>query len=164
MAICALYSVFYKLHLLHLTTVSFRTRLYINLNSPIMKMIFTSLLLSISFIAAKGQTAPYSGSISGLWTDSNSASFQNCYLIVSEKDGEMFTCHYLEFNGKPMVEHGIGKRNGNQLTIDVTVTLPIPGWATHGSHFLRISDDGQTLYGEYQDGKGNRGPLVFKRK
>lgn len=129
-----------------------------------MQMIFTSLLLSISFFSAMGQSAPYSGSISGLWSDSNSTSFQNCFLIVSEKEGEVHTCHYLEFNGKPMVEHGIGKRKGNQIKIDVTVTLPIPGWATTGTHLLRISDDGQILRGEYQDSKGNRGPLVFKRK
>jgi hypothetical protein len=129
-----------------------------------MKLHFISLLLSCSVFSAMGQSAPYSGNISGLWADSNSASFQNCFLIVSEKEGEVRTCHYLEFNEKPMVEHGAGKRNGNQLTIDVTVTLPIPGWATKGSHFLRISDDGQTMRGEYQDSKGNRGPLVFKRK
>ena len=126
-------------------------------------LLLTGLFVSIC-VFSFGQSKPYTGSIAGLWTDSNSVSFQNCYLIISEQGNEVSTSHYLEFNGQPMVEQGIGKREGNKVAIDVKVTLPIPGWATTGKHILYVSNDGIVLRGEYSDAKGNRGPLVFKKK
>jgi len=117
-----------------------------------------------SSLTSFAQSTIFNGSIAGLWEDSNSTSFQHCYLIVSEQGKDLTTAHYLEFNGKPMVEQGTGTREGNKVVVNVKVTLAIPGWATAGTHTLFVSDDGKTLKGEYADAKGNRGLLVFKKK
>ncbi|HEY8401809.1 MAG TPA: hypothetical protein VIK89_11125 [Cytophagaceae bacterium] len=102
-------------------------------------------------------------SISGIWADSNSASFQNCYALFSQDGESVYLVHYLEFNGTGMVEHGFGKRVGNKVEYEVKVTKAIPGWSTSGKHTLYLSPDGNTLRGTYVDAKGNEGPIVFKR-
>jgi hypothetical protein len=101
-------------------------------------------------------------SITGLWADSNSTAFTNCYAIFSEKDGNVTFAHYLEFNGMSQVEEGKGSVKGNQVQYEVTVTKVIPGWVTSGTHILTLSDDGKTLRGIYRSTAGE-GPLVFKR-
>lgn len=101
-------------------------------------------------------------SITGLWADSNSTAFTNCYAIFSEKNGNVTFAHYLEFNGMSQVEEGKGSIKGNQVQYEVTVTKVIPGWVTSGTHILTLSDDGKTLRGIYRSAAGE-GPLVFKR-
>lgn len=102
--------------------------------------------------------------VNGIWADSNSTAFTNGYAIFSvDAHGKLTMSHYVEFNGTPMVEKGIGFCNHKTLSYDVFVTKAIPGWSTTGQHVLTLSEDGNTLRGHYKDGKGNTGPLVFKR-
>ncbi|KZN63596.1 hypothetical protein N478_23950 [Pseudoalteromonas luteoviolacea S4060-1] len=100
--------------------------------------------------------------IAGLWHDVNDSNFANGHLIVSQIGDEIFTAHYLEFKGRPFVEHGSGFRDKDTITINVQVTQQIPGWTTKGVHTLTLSEDGQYLIGEYFSG-GEKGPLKFKK-
>lgn len=108
------------------------------------------------------QTKP--NSVNGIWADSNSAAFTNGYAIFSvDEQGKLAMTHYVEFNGVPMVEKGIGFCSQGTLNYDAMVTKAIPGWSLKGQHILTLSKDGNTLRGYYKDEKGNSGPLVFKR-
>lgn len=124
--------------------------------------IFTFLFL-LSLSGFKPSDKNTQQDLNGLWTDSNSASFQNCYIIFSQQGNKVKMMHYLEFNGTPMVEQGEGTIEGNKVSYDVVVPKAIPGWATTGKHIFILSPDGKTLRGIYQDGKGNTGPIIFKR-
>jgi hypothetical protein len=127
-----------------------------------MKSLFALIVLCISTLIVSAQQNIFSD-INGIWADANSAAFTNGYLIISQEGEKASMSHYLEFNGIPMVEYGVGTYLGGKVFFDVKVSKPIPGWALTGKHYLTISEDGKTLKGEYEDAKGNRGPLVFKR-
>ena len=102
--------------------------------------------------------------INGVWSDSSSSSFKNCYAIFSIDRDSVFMTHYIEFNGAAYVEHGEGIIKNDTIEYHVIVTKPILGWnATSGDHFLKLSSDGKTLRGHYKDNLSNTGPLVFKR-
>lgn len=102
--------------------------------------------------------------LNGVWADSSSSSFDNCYAVFALDGDSVFMTHYIEFNGKPFIEYGRGIKKGNEIIYSVKVTQQIPGWSTTaGLHTLMISKDGQTLRGSYKDNVGNTGPLVFKR-
>jgi hypothetical protein len=106
-----------------------------------------------------------STNINGVWEDSSvSPDFQNEVMILSEQDGKIVTAHYLEWKGNKFVENGIGKRMGDSITYVTTVTLPIKGWSTTGTHELKLSKDGNTLRGIYRDNLNKSGPIVFKKK
>lgn len=119
----------------------------------------TFLLLILFAFTGKSQD------ISGVWADSSSASFTNCYAIFSVEGDSIQMTHYLEFNGAPFVEYGKGIIQNNQVNYHVVVTKQIPGWTSQsGDHSLTLSNDSTTLRGTYTDNLGNTGPLVFKRK
>lgn len=99
---------------------------------------------------------------SGLWTDVNSADFDQGYLIIAQDNQDIHMTHYVEYKGQPLVEYGKGTRVGNQLSYQVTVTRKIPGWVTKGTHILTLSADGQSLEGRYESKLGS-GPLKFVR-
>jgi len=101
--------------------------------------------------------------INGVWKDSNTVAFQNAVLIISDNNGEINMSHYLEWKGQKFVEYGKGVRKGNSIVYDAKVTLPIKGWASKGTHNLKLSEDGLTLRGTYNDNLGKSGPIVFKR-
>lgn len=128
-------------------------------------LVFALLLFSCyNGFAQTAKTAPVVHAVNGIWADSNSAAFTNGYAIFSvDAHGKLAVTHYVEFNGTPMVEKGIGFCNKNMLSYDVFVTKAIPGWSLTGQHVLTLSEDGNTLRGYYKDSKGNQGPLVFKR-
>ncbi|MFN3404214.1 MAG: hypothetical protein ACK40G_08990 [Cytophagaceae bacterium] len=121
------------------------------------------LLVNTTFYLACCQSPEVNSDINGLWADSNSASFNNCYVIFAQEGEDVNFSHYLEFNGVQMVEYGKGKIKGNSLEYNVSVSKAIPGWATSGTHILTLSEDKKTLRGIYKDSKGNSGPIVFKR-
>lgn len=126
-----------------------------------MRLILGLLLLS---------SVSFAQNINGVWVDSAGSAFTNCTAIFSIEKDSVYFSHYIEFNGQPFVEHGKGiviykqKDNLFRILYNVTVTLPIPGWSTAGIHSLELSADGKTLRGTYSDNKGNKGPLVFKKK
>ncbi len=71
--------------------------------------------------------------------------------------------HFIEYNGVPFVEFGVGLATADSICYQVTVTKSIPGWSTSGTHKLKIFEKGNVLRGIYLDDKGHTGPLVFKR-
>ena len=110
-------------------------------------------------------TLSFSQDFNGVWADSSSTSFGNCYAIFSVQNDSVFMTHYAEFNGNPFVEHGEGIVIGNKLQYSVVVTTKVPGWeTTAGKHVLVLSNDKKTLRGTYSDNTGNSGPLVFKKQ
>tara|TARA_B110000211_G_C14062311_1_gene546115 strand:- start:1779 stop:2165 length:387 start_codon:yes stop_codon:yes gene_type:complete len=122
-----------------------------------MKKLLCSLFILIGSVS-------FAQDINGVWSDSSSTSFGNCYAIFSIQGDSIFMTHYIEFNGAPFVEHGEGIIKDNILKYHVVVTKQIPGWTTTaGDHVLQLSADGKTLRGTYSDNVGNKGPLVFKR-
>lgn len=119
------------------------------------------ILYVCSIFLLKAQTPDYNG----IWADSSSNSFTNCYAIFSVKNDSVFMTHYLEFNGEPFVEYGIGILKDAKLSYRVCVSKQIKGWTTtKGHHILKLDADGKTLRGSYTDNSGNSGPLVFKKK
>lgn len=121
-----------------------------------------SLILSLGcFTFVKAQNLD----INGIWKDSSSTSFTNCYAIFSINNDSIFMTHYIEYNGNSFVEHGEGIIREGKLTYKVKVTKQIPGWTTtQGVHVLKLDSDGETLRGTFADNSGNSGPLVFKRR
>ncbi len=123
-----------------------------------MKKLLFPLLMIISL-------ASYAQDINGVWSDSSSTGFKNCWAIISVQGDSVFMTHYIEFNGNPFVEHGEGVIRNNNLRYHVVVTKQVPGWTTtSGEHNLTLSSDGNTLRGTYKDNAGKSGPLVFRRK
>jgi hypothetical protein len=100
--------------------------------------------------------------INGVWEDINPG-VQNAVAVISEQNGKVAFSHYLEWKGQKFVESGKGKRTGNTIIYTVKVTLPIEGWATAGTHTLKLSEDGNTLEGTFKDNKERSGPIAFKR-
>ena len=105
-----------------------------------------------------------SSNVGGVWSDCQGEAFSNCTAVFSQKDDSVFVTHYIEWNGHPMIEHGRGTRIGNVLTYHVWVTVQVPGWgALEGDHYLTLSEDGNTMEGQYKSDEGNSGPLKFVR-
>ncbi len=134
---------------------------------PLFNIVYILVILclasSYSFAQAKENTTAVHKA-NGIWADSNSTAFTNGYAIFSvDLHGKLTMAHYVEFNGTPMIEKGIGFCTHNTLSYDVFVTKAIPGWPTTGQHVLTLSENGNTLRGYYTDSKGKKGPLVFKR-
>ncbi|HSZ72013.1 MAG TPA: hypothetical protein VK750_05015 [Cytophagaceae bacterium] len=135
------------------------TNISLRLNLVLVFMTVVGLFLCCPGFA---QTKP--NPVNGLWADSNSTAFSNTYAIFSvDEQGKLVMTHYLEYNGTPMVEKGIGFYSHGTLNYDVIVTKGIPGWSLKGQHVLTLSEDGNTLRGHYKDEKGNTGPLILKR-
>lgn len=128
-----------------------------------MKKFFLIIFLLISATTSYAQSAfDNQENLSGLWSDINTEDFTNGYMIIAQDGDQIHVAHYVEWQGKPLVEYGSGTRQGDKITYDVSVTRGIPGWATEGTHTLVLSDDGNTLEGQYQT-KEDRGPLKFER-
>jgi hypothetical protein len=125
---------------------------------------FVFIGLSIFCLHKQAFSQSKANPVNGIWADSNSAAFTHSYAIFSvDEHGKLAMTHYLEYNGIPMVEKGIGFYSHGTLNYDAVVTKGIPGWSLKGQHVLTLSEDGNTLRGYYKDEKGNSGPLVFKR-
>ncbi|WP_316633660.1 hypothetical protein [uncultured Flavobacterium sp.] len=124
-------------------------------------ILFVVVLLS-NFGYSQNKSAVSKIDINGVWEDINPG-VQNAVAIISEQNGKINFSHYLEWKGQKFVESGTGKRTGNTITYTVSVTLPIEGWATAGTHTLKLSEDGNTLEGTFVDNKKRNGPIAFKR-
>lgn len=124
-------------------------------------LLFVSLLF-LNFGYSQNKTATSKIDINGVWEDINPG-VQNAVAIISEQNGKVIFSHYLEWKGQKFVESGTGKRTGNTIIYTVKVTLPIEGWATAGTHTLKLSEDGNTLEGTFADNKKRTGPISFKR-
>ena len=138
-----------------------------SISIKIKSALISALLFFISYSSSFAQTSkedPTVHAVNGIWADSNSTAFTNGYAIFTvDAHGKLVVTHYVEFNGTPMVEKGIGFCTHHTISYDVFVTKSIPGWSQTGQHVLTLSEDGNTLRGYYKDSKGNQGPLVFKK-
>ncbi|VUD42101.1 hypothetical protein TDB9533_00624 [Thalassocella blandensis] len=123
----------------------------------------SKIFISSLLVFAPAAIAEKAIDINGLWSDSNNPNCENCYAIIAQDGDDIFFAHYIEWKGKPLVEYGKGKRIGNIIEYQVTVTRQIPGWASAGKHRLELSKDGQSLKGSYQDNLGNKGPFSLVR-
>lgn len=101
--------------------------------------------------------------LDGWWSDSSSSSFSNCYANFQQIKDSVYMTHFIEFNGHPFFETGKGIVKNDSLIYNVIVRHGIEGWSTAGMHKLKIIDE-NTLEGTYADNKGNKGPLVFRRR
>ena len=119
------------------------------------------LLLLIFF---SGYRIAMTQEVNGVYQDSTSTSFKNCYAIFATVGDSIFMTHYLEFEGQPFVEYGKGIIKGDELIYQVVVTKGIPGWSSAGTHRLKIEEDGKVLRGTYSDNLGNTGALIFTRR
>ncbi|MCD0471278.1 hypothetical protein [Flavobacterium sp. JAS] len=124
-------------------------------------LLFITVLYS-NFGYSQNKSAKSKIDINGVWEDINPG-VQNAVAIISEQNGKVVFSHYLEWKGQKFVESGTGKRTGNTIVYTVTVALPIEGWATAGTHTLKLSEDGNTLEGTFVDNKKRNGPIAFKR-
>ena len=110
-----------------------------------------------------GTTCSKPITLNGWWSDSASASFSNCYASFQLVGDSVFMTHYIEFNNQPFFETGKGIVKGDSLIYNVIVRHGIEGWSTAGTHCLAIKND-SLLEGSYSDNKGNKGPLVFRKR
>lgn len=109
------------------------------------------------------QTIP--ASFNGVWEDVNNDDFKNCYAVYSEVGDSIHMAHYIEFKGQPFFETGSGIIKGDSIIYHVDVIKPIPAWGPDGgTHYLKLSEDKNTLKGIFITDGGHKGPLVFKRK
>ncbi len=128
-----------------------------------MKKFIVFVLLSVSILSlAKKSKKPIA--IDGFWSDSTSTNFTNCYAQFTQKGDSVFMTHFLEFQGQPFFERGVGIIKGDSLIYNVVVIHKIEGWATTGKHALKLSKDGKTLEGTIFAGNGYVGPITFRRR
>ena len=101
----------------------------------------------------------------GIWYDViASDDFKNCSVVYSKVVDSIYMGHYLEFKGRAFYEIGSGIIKGDSIIYHVDVIRPIPEWGpAGGTHYLKLSEDGNTLKGIFITDTGNKGPLVFKR-
>lgn len=123
---------------------------------------FTCSLLSCSD-KHKSCSKNKSINLDGWWSDSVSISFSNCYADFDIVGDSVYMTHFIEFNGQPFFETGKGIIKKDSIIYNVIVRHGIEGWSTAGTHKLKLIDN-NTLEGTYADNKGNKGPLVFRRR
>lgn len=131
-----------------------------------------SIILGLSFLLIglscqnpnKNQSIKESG-FSGIWNDSINVDFKNCYAVYSEIGDSIHMGHYIEFKGEPFFESGSGIIKGDSIIYHVDVIRPIPAWGPDGgTHYLKLSEDKNTLKGVFITDGGHKGPLIFKRR
>ena len=123
------------------------------------------LLLGFSCQKQIKKPIPPIASFNGIWDDSTSTDFKNCYAVYSEIGDSIYMGHYIEFKGQSFFETGSGNIKGDSIIYHVDVIHMIPEWGPDGgTHYLKLSEDKNTLEGIFITDGGNRGPLVFKRR
>ena len=101
--------------------------------------------------------------ISGLWKEVSTPKHENSYVVFSQDAGMLFVTCYWEFEGTPIVWHGVGSAWGNQVEYAYKSTRIRSGWDPIGKHELTLSADGKTLSGTWKNTRGESGPLKFIR-
>lgn len=127
--------------------------------------VFVGVISLLFFVSCNNcsNTCMPSRNIDGWWSDSASESFTNCYASFQQVGDSIHMMHFIEFNRQAFFETGKGVVKGDSLIYDVIVHHGIDGWSTAGTHRLHIKND-SLLEGTYSDNKGNKGPIVFKKR
>ena len=134
-----------------------------------MKRINVTLLclsfLALSFSCQKQKKETPLASFNGIWEDVNNDDIKNCYTVFSEIGDSIHMAHYIEFKDQPFFESGSGIIKGDSIIYHVDVIKPIPAWGPDGgTHYLKLSEDKNTLEGIFITDGGSKGPLVFRRR
>ena len=128
-------------------------------------ILFSLSFLTLSFSCQKQKQNLPLTSFNGIWEDVNNADFKNCYVVYSEIGDRIHMGHYIEFKSQPFFETGSGIIKGDSIIYHVDVIHPIPEWGSDGgTHFLKLSEDKNTLKGIFITDGGHKGPLIFKRR
>ena len=134
----------------------------------ITKTILFSILLFAFAISCQKQEKTQNLSLysfNGIWADSNSVDFKNCYAVYSTIGDSIHMSHYLEFKGQPFFETGSGIIKGDSIIYHVDVIRMIPDWGPEGgTHYLKLSNNNNTLKGHFITDSGHKGSLTLKRK
>ena len=131
----------------------------------IVTLVFSILFFGFSCQNQKSKQAISLPSFNGVWEDVNTDDFKNCYAVYSEVGDSIHIAHYIEFKGQSFFETGSGIIKGDSIIYHVDVIKPIPAWGPDGgTHYLKLSEDKNTLKGIFITDGGHKGSLVFKRK
>lgn len=126
---------------------------------------FFLLLIGISCQNQRKEKNQETSRFAGVWSDSSSVDFKNCYAVYSEIGDSIHIAHYLEFKGEPFFETGSGIIKGDSIIYHVDVINMIPEWGPDGgTHYLKLSEDKNTLEGVFITDSGHTGPLVFRKR
>lgn len=129
------------------------------------KLNLFALILSILLVFSCGKQDKQTTGFSGIWSDCNGVDFDNCYAVFSTKGDSIYMGHYIEFKGQPFFESGSGIIKGDSIIYHVDVMRPIPAWGPDGgTHYLKLSQDKNTLEGIFVTDSGNKGSLIFNRR
>lgn len=129
------------------------------------KLNFVLLTLSIILVFSCKNGVKELTSFNGIWSDCNDANFDNCYAVFSQSGDSIHMGHYIEFKGQPFFESGSGIVKGDSIIYHVDVIRPIPAWGPDGgTHYLKLSEDKNSLKGVFITDSGHKGPLVFRRR
>ena len=116
-------------------------------------------------VSCETQVKEPSTKFNGFWEGNNSTNFKNNHIVFSEIGDSIHIGHYLEFKDQPFFESGSGIIKGDSIIYHVDVIRPIPAWGPDGgTHYLKLSEDKNTLEGIFITDSGHKGPLVFKRR
>ncbi|MDO5981622.1 hypothetical protein [Flavivirga spongiicola] len=133
--------------------------------SNLILLLFSFILLSFSCQKQKEVHTLPLANFNGIWSDCNDDNFDNCYAVFSIIGDSVYMGHYIEFKNQPFFESGKGIVKGDSIIYKVDVIRPIPAWGPEGGkHYLKLSEDKNTLEGIFVTDSGNSGPLVFKRR
>lgn len=129
-----------------------------------MKLILNATICVIVFFLVSCETNKLSNALEGVWVDSNSTSFSDCYILFCVNNDSVYISHFFKYNDKPYFEKGKGMIKNDTIIYHVDVVHQIPNWSSKsGTHTLTLDADKQTLRGTYKDNLGGVGPLVFKK-
>ena len=126
------------------------------------------ILLGLSFLlflSCQNHGERPSKNFNGFWEGNTSTNFKNNHIVFSEIGDSIHIGHYLEFKDQPFFESGSGIIKGDSIIYHVDVIRPIPAWGPDGgTHYLKLSEDKNTLEGIFITDSAHKGPLVFKRR
>jgi hypothetical protein len=125
------------------------------------RIFYVAAVFAVLSLAGGIQVATAADSISGLWKEVSTPKHENSYVVFSQDAGLLFVTCYWEFEGTPIVWHGVGSAWGNQVEYAYKSTKIRSGWDPVGKQEMTLSPDGKTLTGTWKNTRGESGPLKF---
>ena len=98
-------------------------------------------------------------SLDGLWGGGGADSS----VIISQEDNNIYLTVYVLIDGEAYVQHGQGKRTGNNVVFSLKTTSNVKNWPLTQEFKATVSDDGKTLSGT-QTHKLGTFPFTWTKK
>jgi len=98
-------------------------------------------------------------SLDGLWGGGGPDS----WVIISQEDNNIYLAVYVLIDGEVYVQHGQGKRAGNNVAFSLKTTSNVKNWPLTQEFKATVSDDGKTLSGT-QTHKLGTFPFTWTKK